>query len=105
MEAMPFRETTEITRGVKRPPWEKALMTKEQLDKFVQGYLYERKVRRMTIEEIPDRNQPEVRTEVPEPSAAVIMVAKQPTAPPPAHLLLTKTPQIKDNYYTREDSS
>ena len=104
MEAMPFRETTEITRGIKRPPWEKALMTKEQLDKFLQGYLYERKVRRMSVEEDPVRNQPEVRTEVPEPTVVVSMVAKQPTAPPPAHLLLTKTPQIKGSYYTRIDS-
>ena len=104
MKAMPFREITKEARGMKRPPWEKALMMKEQLDKFVRGYLYEREVRRMTIKEIPDRNQPEVRTEVPEPAVVVSMVAKQPTAPPPAHLLLTKTPQIKGNYYTRKDS-
>ena len=102
MEAMPFRETTEITRGIKRPPWEKALMTKEQLDKFVRGYLYEREVRRMTNKEIPDRYQPEVRAE--EPAAAVIMVAKQPAVPPPAHLLKTNKLQTKGNYYTRKDS-
>ena len=101
MKAMPYQEITEIPRGIKRPPWEKALMTKEELDKFQQGYVYERKVRKMSVDILHD--QPEARTEVPE-ANVVSMVAKQPTIPPPAHLLVIKTTQNKDNYYTRIDS-
>ena len=82
-------------------------MTNEELDKFQGNFLYEWNVRKMSIgawlkeSEVQDQ-APEAQMEVLEPQQP--LVAKQPMMPPPAHLLVVKTPQYDGNYYTRMDS-
>ena len=64
-------------------PWEKRLMTQEQLDRFAQGYSYERYVRGLTKQRVVLSPRPWLT----ERARGARLAPQTPVEPPPAHLL------------------
>ena len=77
----------EENRGTKRQrlpwPWEKPLMTKEELARFAQGYLYERRVRGLTGKRVVLSPRPWLSEE----ARGARLAPRPPVGQPPAHLL------------------
>ena len=64
-------------------PWEKPLMTQEQLDRFAQGYSYERYVRGLTGQRVVLSPRPWLTQR----AGGARLAPQPPVEPPPAHVL------------------
>ena len=102
--ALPKMESLqEEQRGTKRhrPTGEKPLMTQEQLDRFAQGYSYERYVRGLTGQRVVLSPRPWLT----ERARGARLAPRPPVEQPPAHLLRMQHQDKGGNDNVREASS